>query len=66
MAAELPLEDRPQQRHIDRRLLDQQDGLISFGEDAVDELQRRARLLGVLLGIALLIGGGALVTTLLH
>ena len=33
---------------------------------AVDELQRRARLLGVLLGVALLIGGGALVTTLLR
>lgn len=33
---------------------------------AVDELQRRARLLGALLGLALLIGGGALVTTLLR
>ena len=33
---------------------------------AVDELQRRARLLGALLGLAPLIGGGALVTTLLR
>ena len=33
---------------------------------AVDELQRRTRLLGALLGLALLIGAGALAATLLR
>ena len=33
---------------------------------AVDELQRRARLQGALLGLALLIGAGALAVTLLR